>query len=460
MPENSSVPQKQSPFPDRIWEFFISLRLAIVLLLFLSLLSVAGTLIPQNRPPQEYGRLFRPETVDLMARVGLLDMYHSWWFISCLTLLALSLIACTLERCPLIVASLKKRGALLDAKLEAELKNPFKIRYSLPLETVEKRITALMGKAFPAAPVVTETERGRHYFYEKGKYTRLSFFLIHVSILIIFIGVLIGSIFGFKGYVNVNEGETISALQIGQGQSKTLDFGLRCNSFAVDFYGSGAPKDYRSDLSILKDGKEIVRKTIRVNDPLTYGGITFYQASYGALPRQVTFEIRDRQGAPLGAVVAPFGEQVDLPFGGAKIQVVDYLEHFPLRAGSGAGRLVRVNLYGFGTAPEGLWLFQDRHEMNRYGDYAFAVKDIRMGKFTGLQVNKDPGVWLVWIGSLLLVGGIMTAFFLSHRRFWIRIEKEGEDRIEVTAGGITNKNKSAFAAETAALVQRFREASS
>ena len=459
MSEDNKVKEKGTDFIDKIWGVFVSLRLVVILLLVLSVLSVAGTIIEQNKPLREYYHLFRPETVELLAKLGLLDMYHSWWFTSCLALLALNIIACTMERYPLIMKGMKKQNAVLDEKLEAGLKDPAKIKYNLPTETVEKRITALAGKTFSAGPVVTVTESGRHFFYEKGKYTRLSFFLTHLSILIIFIGAITGSIFGFKGYVNINEGEMISAVQVRQGQNKDLNFSVQCNSFNVDYYENGAPKDYRSDLSVIRNGKEVVRKTIRVNDPLSYEGITFYQSSFGSIPETVTFEILGKDGGSLGNVIAPVGKQVDIPKGGIKIEVVDYRDHFHMQDGSEAGTVVGVNLYSPGAAPEGVWLFESHPEMNRHGEYSFVVKGIKLRTYTGLQVNKDPGVWMVWTGSLLLVAGIMMAFFMSHKKFWIRIEKDRKGRVEVTAGGTTNKNKSAFAAEVARMVQSFREVS-
>jgi cytochrome c biogenesis protein len=458
VPEDK-VKKKRTDVIDKIWGFFVSLRLVVILLLILSLLSVAGTIIEQNKPLEHYSRLFRPETVELLSKLGLLDMYHSWWFTSCLALLALNIIACTMERYPFIMKGVKKQSPVLDEKLEAGLKDLVKIKYNLPRETVEKQITTLVGKTFSTAPVVTETESGRHFFYEKGKYTRLSFFLTHLSILVIFIGAISGSIFGFKGYVNINEGEMISAVQVRQSQNRDLNFSLQCNSFNVDYYENGAPKDYRSDLSVIRNGKEVVRKTIRVNDPLSYEGITFYQSSFGSLPENVTIEIQGKEGGSLGTVIAPVGEQVDIPKSGVKIEVVDYREHFHMQDGSEAGTVVGVNLYRPGATPEGVWLFEAHPEMNRHGEHSFVIKGVKLRTYTGLQVNKDPGVWMVWAGSLLLVAGIMVAFFMSHKKFWIRIEKDRKGRVEVTAGGTTNKNKYAFAAEMARLVQSFREVS-
>jgi cytochrome c biogenesis protein len=460
VPEDTKKKEKQTTIVDTIWDFFTSLKLVIILLLVLSVLSVAGTVIEQNKPLQEYYRFFKPETVALFSKLGLLDMYHSWWFTSCLALLALNIIACTMERYPFIMRGMRRQSVILDEKLEAGLTNHATIKYTLPAETVESRVTAIAEKNFPARPVVTEVAGAKHLFYEKGRYSRLAFFLTHLSVIIIFLGAITGSLFGFKGYVNINEGEFISSLETRKGETEKLNFSVKCNTFEVDYYPSGAPKDYRSDLSVIKDGKEITRKIIRVNDPLSYEGITFYQSSFGRLPDIATFEIKGKDGASLGTIAAPFGKQVDIPGGGGRIEVLDYREHFHLHDGSEAGPAFGVNIIRPGAAPEGIWISETKQEINRYGDYEFIVKGVKLKSYTGLQVNKDPGVWLVWTGSILLVAGIMMAFFMSHKKLWIRLEKDKKGRVEVTAGGMANKNKHAFAGEIKKLVDGFREVSS
>lgn len=445
--------------PDKIWSFFTSLKLLISLLLVLAALSVAGTIIEQNKPLYEYYKLFKPETVELFSKLGLLDMYHSWWFTLCLAMLALNITACTVERYPVIIRGMKKKNVVLDETLEAGLTNPAKIKFSLSSDVVEVKIREIAGEKFHLHPVVTEEEHARHFFYEKGKYTRFSFFLTHLSILLIFIGAIIGSLLGFKGYVNINEGEMISSVQTRKGGGKELNFVVKCNSFNVDYYQDGAPKDYRSDLSVIRDGKEVARKTIRVNDPLSYEGITFYQSSYGGLPDVVIFEIKGKDGASLGDLFAPFGRQMEIPGSAIKIEVADYQEHFHLPDGSEAGPVIGLNIYHPDAPPQGRWISVQNPEVNGYGDYFFVVRDIKMKKYTGLQVNKDPGVWVVWTGCIILVAGIMMAFFMSHKKLWIRIRKDKKNRVEVTVGGTTNKNKYAFSDELEKLVASFREVS-
>ena len=63
----------------------------------------------------------------------------------------------------------------------------------------------------------------------------------------------------------------------------TLPFEVRCDNFDVSFYDTGMPKEFRSDLTILADGREALKQSIWVNDTLTFEGVTFYQSSYGAV---------------------------------------------------------------------------------------------------------------------------------------------------------------------------------
>ena len=446
----------------KTWDFLTSLKLVVILLLILSALSIAGTVIEQNRPLQEYYRFYQPGTVALFMKLGLFDMYHSWWFVACLSLLALNITACTMDRYPGIMAGMRKRSWILDEKLAKSLQNLTTIRYALPLDAVEKKMVELAGKGFPGRPVVTAMEGGgSHYFFERGKYSRLSFFLTHLSILIIFLGAMVGSFFGYKGYVNIFEGETVSQLETRAGKVKYLDFQVKCNTFDAEFYPGGAPMDYRSDLSVIQNGKEVIRKTIRVNDPLTFEGVTFYQSSYGGQPDQVTIDIVSRDGSLKGTVTAPFGRRVDIPGVADTMEAGDYQEHFHLPDGSEGGRAIGVHIYPAKGRPAGLWLPMNHPEYDkqRGGDYYLRAKELKLKKYTGLQVNRDPGEILVWLGSILLIAGIMTAFFISHKKLWISLRTDKKGGSELTIGGMANKNRDAFAREMEKMIQGLKEVS-
>jgi cytochrome c biogenesis protein len=360
------------------------------------------------------------------------------------------------------MAGIRKKTLILDEKLSKSLQNLTTIRYALPLSAVEKKMVELAGKGFPGKPVVTAAEDGgSHYFFEKGKYTRLAFFLTHLSILIIFLGAIIGSYFGYKAYVNIFEGETVSQVETRAGKIQNLNFQVKCNTFHAEFYPSGAPMDYRSDLSIVQNGKEVIRKTIRVNDPLTFEGVTFYQSSYGGLPDQVAIDVINRDGSLKGTVTTPFGWKVAIPGVADKVEAADYQEHFHLPDGSEGGRAIGVNIYPAKGGPTGLWLLVNHPEYDkqRGGDYYFRVRDLKLKKYTGLQVNRDPGDILVWLGSIILIAGIMIAFFMSHKKLWISLRTDKKGKSELKIGGTANKNRDAFAREIEQMIQNLKEVS-
>ncbi len=443
-----------------LWAFLSSLKLLVVLLLLLAALSIAGTIIEQGLPLQQYYRYYKPLTVEIFNRLGLFDMYHSWWFVSCLVLLAVNLIACTISRYKGILAGVKKKTLVLDEHFLRSL--PFKetICYDLPPEKIRDAALGIVSRRFTGKHTETVTADGtRHLFFEKARYSRLSFFLTHLSILIIFLGGIIGSFFGYRGYVNLLEGDTLQRLQTRSGKIRALDFQVKCNAFDVEFYNTGEPKDYRSDLSVIKDGREVIRKTIRVNDPLTFEGITFFQSSYGALPEKATIEAINNDGSLRGTAIAFFGERTAVSGIPDAVEPADYQEHFVLPNGMDAGPALGVNIYPPEGRARGVWLLQNypRYDRMRGGDYFFRVKNIVVREYTGLQVSKDPGEFLVWTGSIMLILGIMMAFFISHRQLWVSIKATAEGKSELTIAGKANRNRDTYKREIDAIIRLMKE---
>ena len=61
--------------------------------------------------------------------------------------------------------------------------------------------------------------------------------------------------------------------------------------------------------------------------------------------------------------------------------------------------------------------------------------------YTGLQVNRDPGVWVVYCGFILMIIGCYITFFMSHQQICIELVRTGK-KTEVIVAGTANKNKS------------------
>jgi cytochrome c biogenesis protein len=218
---------------------------------------------------------------------------------------------------------------------------------------------------------------------------------------------------------------------------------VRCDDFSVSFYeGSQRPKLYSSDLVIIENGQEVLKKTIVVNDPLNYKGLTFYQSSYGSAGDPVfRLRVRERASGEIIETTAKLGERLPLP-GGGTFSVINFTQNYDrfgpavqMQMSTADGRQANPFLV--------LQNFPD-FDAQRGDSYIFSLLDLQQRYYTGLQVAKDPGVWVVWLGCFMMVFGSLGAFFLSHRRLWVTIQPLSKG-VGVKLGGSAHRNQPAFA---------------
>ena len=444
-------------FAQEVWDFFCSLRLSIFLLIGLALVSIIGTVIPQG-PQREYLATLSETKIRLYDSLGFFDMYHSWWFILLLYLLTLNLICCSIKRLPRVWKVVSEPVKVMDDNFEKTLTNvkDFKMKGS-PAE-LKDRVAAFLKAEFAEAEV-TEQGGEYHLFAQKSPWCRLGVYVVHLSIVIIFIGALIGSFFGYKAYVNIPEGGGVSQVQSSGGKAIDLGFEVRCEKFSVSFYDTGAPKEFKSILSVYENGQPVggyQQVPIIVNDPLTYKGITFYQSSYGQSDEGVWYylTVRNRNGGEPVKLKARQGERVALP-GGAFLSVMEAtMDVRPFMRGfEGPGAQVEFTPAGGNSQP--FVILSDKYESfnaQHGGDLLITFNGMDQKFYTGLQVAKDPGVWVVWLGCLLMVIGICMAFFMSHKRIWARVSDSG-----VTLGGSASKNPAGFEISFDELVEKLNK---
>jgi cytochrome c biogenesis protein len=432
-------------FTQAAWDFFCSLKLSISLLICLAATSVIGTVIPQS-PQREYLERLTETKIRLYSTLGFFDMYHSWWFILLLYLLTVNLVACSIKRLPRVWKFISEPNLVLDEGLEKSLSLTHEFKKQGDAATLRDKMATFLKGEF-AEPVVTERDGEFHLFAQKNPYCRLGVYVVHSSIIIIFIGALIGSYFGYKAYVQITEGMSTSTVYMMQRGEKPLDLGfaVRCEKFSVTFYDTGAPKEFKSILTILEKGQPVKgyeNIPIVVNDPLTYKGITFYQSSYGPAGDGAVyrFTVKEKKGGTPVNLIARKGERVSLPNGGY-LQVVDATQEVRTFMPQFSGPAAKVETFSSAGTPDSFILFKNFPDFDRQrgGDLIFTYEGGDEKFYTGLQVAKDPGVWTVWTGCALMIVGICMAFFLSHKRIWIRVVNG-----RVTIGGTASKNQPAF----------------
>ncbi len=420
--------------------FFSSVHLAIFLLIALAVTSIIGTIIPQGQSQQFYLDNFGPTMSKLTKILHLNDTYHSWWYLSLLALFSTNLIVCTLKRLPFTLKLFKKDNLAVSSDYLTRMpyKRIWRVKDGvLDNELMQKLLSTFQKKAgsFQKKPNV---DGGTLFLVEKGKWSYWGLYGVHLSILIIFLGAVFGSFYGFKGRIMLMEGETTDhAVRFDTAAPIPLGFSIRCDHFFVSFYDNGAPKEFRSDLTILEKGKEVLHKAILVNDPLEYKGVTFYQASYQAIP-EVTIRVASSTGIQRSFIIPAF-QKVSWPESSMTLALLKYI---PNIHGVPAARIWIGDGTGQGHA---LWVLQGRTEKYTRGDTTYELSLVSASEryMTGLQVKKDPGVWIVWLGCTALILGFAIVFWVPHRRSWLWVgPKDGET--QVILSGQTNKNKIHF----------------
>jgi cytochrome c biogenesis protein len=308
------------------------------------------------------------------------------------------------------------------------------------------------------APKRQVLERGTLYV-EKHRMARLAPYVVHASLLIIFAGAIIDGLWGFKGFVSLTPGARTQSVEplTTPGATRHLDFALRCDGVGMQQYPDGSPKQYWSQLAVEENGREVARKTIYVNDPLTYKGVRFFQASYGSAgtPRKLVFEAGwSEQGSNQHQrfTLQP-GKPARLDASGALVELVSFIPDFVLDGNQIASRsdeprnpAIQLTVTPPGGKQAGVWIFPKAPEMAPPNDsgISFQLRDLEMAYMTGLQVAHEPGQNLIWGGCLLLTAGLMMALYMSHVRMWGVVGRDRIGRPALLLGGQPSKYRESF----------------
>lgn len=484
---------------ERAWKFLSSVKLAVVLLIILAIVSIVGTVIEQNQPVEKYLEEYSRGTVAVLDFLGFFDMYRTLWFLFLLFLLTANLTVCTLDRFPKTWSIIK--APLRPIEEEALKAVPFKKEITVQggIDGAKKR-TAEVLRSGRYRYLESSTAESTQFYMQKGVYSRLGVYITHVSVILIFVGALIGGVFGFKGYLRLDEGTQsqmvmvrnapkwdaiVSSLGLRESRvkinpatgEKTLPLGfyLKCLDFEVDYYQDprtqgpmGMPKEFYSILSVLDEsGRPLIDQLrIEVNDPLTYRGITFYQSNYGVVSGvrgAILLHIRQKSGRSMvETILIEPGSETYVPSIDRRIKVVGValfgardpstgqVMYYRPRNNEFINPTVELEVYKGRKGKTPLYRTQvmkmDIMAPYMPEEYSIEYLDYWGVRYTGLQVTKDPGVWVVYVGFILLCIGPLIAFFGSHRKLWVRIQDK-KGRALVTVAGSSNRNRLAFERE-------------
>ncbi|MCL2336057.1 MAG: cytochrome c biogenesis protein ResB [Firmicutes bacterium] len=386
-------------------------------------LAVFGSIVPQGEEPAFYQQLYGPLRANFILLFHLNDVYHSWWFYTLVFLLIVSLLACSLKR----LTPLRRQTAAFQYLYEEEAYSdaPIKGQACSNMSAADTAAGLCRHCQERRYRVFLTEKQDRFYCYaDRGRFGPFGSLVTHLSLVLIVIGALYGGLTGFKSYANIPLGESFAIRQTG--------FAIKLNDFQIDYYDNYMPKQYYSDLQVIDGARQIMRKVISVNNPLTYQGVTFYQTSYGWVVdgvltnrgKESKFSSFDRDTAQLG--------------GDLSIRTIFYPDYYSSAAGHPENRSPLPQ------NPRVLYILYQGDQVLQY-DLAELDKPVKVNdiitvtfngyrNYTGLQIVKDPGIPIVYIGSVLMMLGLLLSFYVFPQRIWAMVTPAPEGCLVLITG--------------------------
>jgi cytochrome c biogenesis protein len=430
-----------------LWGTLTSIRLTVFLLLILAAVAVIGTVLPQNQPQQHYVSRFGEVWGQLFWLGGFTQVYFSLWFLGPISLLAVNILACVVHGLPQAV---KRASRPLTVETALTLPERGQITWPAGVDPQPLIATALSRELGRCRQETLPDQKV--YLLERGRFRPVGPYLIHIALLLILAGGLIGKFWGVDGQLAIDQGEVASAFQVGSRVEKPLNFQVRLDKFQVSYYEpGGSPKEFRSDLTFMQDGREVSRATCRVNEPVTFGGLTFYQSSYGSQPAG-PIRLKVQLGDLSESIEAPLRQPADLPGGRGKIIPMKVDGNF-----QGYGPAVLLAFSPGSGHPQVFWTLKDHPGLGQQpGPYRITAESIPFGYYSVFQVKHDPGVLWVYAGFLLFLPGLYLAFFRPVERWALVVAKTSKGRWQGRLLGASPRNREEFAARQERLLMELK----
>ena len=419
-----------SDVTERVWAFFISMRTGLVLILALGVLSLVGTLVAQAPPgivsdPAAYAdwvTSVKPKYggwTTVLDKIGFFSIFTSIWFKAITVLLTTSILACSVNRAPRLWKIAFHPRTRMGGTFFTHA--PLRANVHVPAgpDTALDNVREVL-KSHHFRTIKDPDDDGLNLYADRFRWGPFGTVIAHLSFVVILLGFFLSATTGFK---ETQFTATVdSKVEVGHGTGLTVE----AKSFTDAYYPDGSPSDYASDLILYKNGVQVERKTIRVNQPMTWDGVSFYQSFFGFA---ASMKVTDATGKTL------YGEAVPLVWESKDKQ--HSIGQFDL---AGKGMSVYVVAPASGKTDPAIKAGQVQLEIQQDGrDAPIATEIVSQGKpatiagltytfertrqFTGLIVARDPGAIFVWVGSTLLVIGLFLVFFFPHRRVWVRVRK-------------------------------------
>ena len=405
---------------QKIFRLLADLRFAIFILLLISFCSIIGTVIEQDQSIETYkinypltNPIFGFLTWDRILQFGLDHVYKTWWFFILILLFGISLTSCTfLQQLP----SLKIARRCQFFRTTGQF-------YRLKFSTILNKLSfnKILVKIQTSKYSIFQ-QKNIIYCY-KGLIGRIAPIIVHFSIILVLVGTIVGSLFGFKAQEIVPKTETFQIQNIlTNGQLTVIPkLSARINDFWITYTKNKTISQFYSDISILDNqGNEKNRKTISVNYPLISNRIYYYQTDWNLIGLRFQNFQNEIIEYPL---INVFSNQ-------SKVWLTWISNNSSLTEGI---IVIIDNLEGYSSIYNQKGQFLGNIELNETINFQAPLTFLETISSTGLQIKTDPGIPIIYLGFFFLMVSTLISY-ITYSQIWM-IQKNQQ----IFIGGTTNR---------------------
>lgn len=493
------------------WRQLTSMRVALILLLLLSLASIPGSLVPQNNVDDLKVQTWQQNNETLtpiFEKLQLFDVYSSVWFSAIYILLFVSLIGCIVPRSWQFVGQLRSRPPGAPGRLTRMPAYATWRTEAEPEQVREVALKLLKGRRFRSHTVGDAVAAEKGYLREAGN------LIFHVSLIVMLIAFAWGQLFKSEGGKLIVEGDGFSntLTQYDDFRSGSLYDAddLAPFSFVLDkFTGTyektgpqrGTPRTFKADVTWSTPGGKDRKSTIKVNKPLVIDGTKVYLLEHGYAP---VVTVKDGKGKivfqdpvpllPIDANITSTGV-IKVMDGyrdknGKKQQLGFEAFFVPTFGGVGKGTMfsqfpglefpvLAVNGYmgdlGVDAGlPQNIYQLESR-KMKKFKDEKGDTLRARLlegetmdlpdgaGSITfepgvkewaSFQISQQPGNGWALTGAIAAIVGLAGSLFIQRRRVWVRAVRGADGVTVVEMAGLGRSDSPKLPQELADLAEK------
>jgi len=414
-----------------------SLKFAISLIIFIAISSGIGTFIPQGSNKKFYIDIFDDAPIfgllngEKLLKLQLDHIYTSFWFLFALILLCISLAACSFRRqIPSLKASLK----WIEYKSEKKFSK-------LQLTTIHQ--ISEDDDPIVKADLLLKKKGWKTYKYKsnisarRGLIGKVGPLVVHIGLIVLLIGSAYGSFASQSKEQYLLPGESLDLIN----ESTNSKANVKLVNFSIERESDGIPRQFISKLNFYSEDLKLNElKTVKVNHPIRFEGLTIYQADWAISNvvldiDNILYQLQLKEIPEIGNQV--WGVLIEL---GSETK-----KNYLLTIDNEKGPLKISNIEDFSEK-----ILSPNEKPLEVNSSKVALKKIIPS--SGLIIKNDPSIPFIYFSFILIIFGTIVSLIPTNQ-LWILVNKESK---KLSIGGLSNKNLVGFKKEFLKLSEEIR----